>query len=212
MRRRATAEAGFTLVELVIVAGISALMLAVLARFMASGFPLSRAVYEQASATETARVQLARITRALREARYADTGAYPLVEMEPSRIVFYSDVDADDVTERLRYELRGTDLERGVVKPSGTPLVYDAATETTVIVARGIRNGAEPVFTYFSGDYPGDSVPLSPVDLTEVKYIQYRLLIDSDPVNDPPAVELLSQVQLRNLKDNLGEEAYDGGE
>lgn len=197
--------AGLTLIELLLVMAMSAIILVVLVRFLASGFPLSRAVFAQASATETARLQLKRMTKALREARYADTGAYPLVEMEPARIVFYSDVDADDVTERLRYELRGTDLERGVIKPTGEPLRYDPDDEQTAVVARHVRNGAQPVFTYYGGDYPADAAPLSMVDLTEVKYIQYQLVIDTDPAQDPLAVDLISQVQLRNLKTNLGE-------
>lgn len=200
-------RAGLTFVELLVVMAVSAIILVAIMSFLASGFPLSRVVYEQASATETARLQLKRMTKALREARYADTGAYPLVEMEPARVIFYSDVDGDDLTERMRYELRGTDLERGVIKPSGEPLSYESESEQTAVVARNIRNGAQPVFTYYSGDYPDDAVPLSPADLTEVKYIQYRLIIDADPAADPPAVDLVSQVQLRNLKTNLGEGA-----
>ncbi len=50
-----------------------------------------------------------------------------------------------------------------------------------------------------------DSTPLSPTDLTEVKYIQFNLLIDADPLVDPGPVNLISQVQIRNLKTNLGE-------
>ena len=93
-----------------------------------------------------------------------------------------------------------------MTEPSGNPLVYDTANEEVGVVASTVVNGTADIFTYYNGDYPKDQTPLTPVDLTEVKYIEFRLLIDADPAVDPPAIEVLSQVQLRNLKTNLGEE------
>lgn len=181
------------------------IIMVALLRFTATGFSVSRETRLQQQAVEDARIQLERISRAMREARPADTGAYALVDMQPQRIIFYSDVDADEVTERIRYELSGTDLVRGITEPSGTPLSYNVANEQVMAVARGIRNGVDPLFTYYSGDYPDDQTPLSPLDLTEVKYIQFRLLIDVNPDVPPEPIDLRSQVQLRNLKTNLGE-------
>lgn len=192
--------------EMILVVGISSIVLVALMRFMAAGYPLSRVVFLQASSTETARVQLKRISKGLREARESDTGGYPLVVMEPQKIIFYSDVDSDDTTERVRYELVGTNLTRGIIKPSGDPLGYHEDEEEAAVVAGAVRNGSDDIFTYYSGDYPADPAPLSPTDLTEVKYIEFRLLIDANVDVDPPPVEMLSQVQLRNLKTNLGQE------
>ena len=184
------------MIEIILVMAISSIIIAALMRFMAVGYPLSRVVFLQASSTETARVQLKRLSKALRELRESDTGAYGLVVAEPQRIVFYSDVDSDD----------GTDFTRGIIKPSGEPLVYREEEEETAVVAGRVQNGGAAVFTYYTGDYPADLVPLSPADLKEVKYIQFRLMIDADPDVDPPPIEVLSQVQLRNLKVNLGQE------
>ncbi|HLD26293.1 MAG TPA: type II secretion system protein [Candidatus Andersenbacteria bacterium] len=197
---------GFTLVELMVVVAISSIILVILMRTLATAYPLSRTIWQQASATETARVHLKRITKALRELRESDAGGYPLVVADSHRLIFYSDLDSDAVTERLRYELSGTTLQRGVLEPSGDPLTYDVANEVVSDVAVGIRNGAEPIFVYYSGEYPADPAPLTPSDLTDIKYIQFRLLVDADVGNDPAAVELVSQVQLRNLKTNLGGE------
>ena len=91
------------MIEIILVMAISSIIIAALMRFMAVGYPLSRVVFLQASSTETARVQLKRLSKALRELRESDTGAYGLVVAEPQRIVFYSDVDSDDATERVRY-------------------------------------------------------------------------------------------------------------
>lgn len=198
-------ENGLTTLEILIVTTISGILLVALLRFLVIGFPLQKVTYLQQRSTETARIALKRLALQLRQLKDSDTGAYPLVEAEPQRIVFYSDTNGDGVTERIRYELQGTDLERGVVLPSGAPLTYNLAAEAVTTVAVRIQNGGEAIFTYYGGNYPEDDTPLTPADLTEVKYIQFRLVVDYDPMQEPDAIDVVSQVQLRNLKTNLGE-------
>lgn len=198
---------GLTVIELVVVVGLGSLLLAALLRFLVAGYPLSIITFLQANSNETARVQLKRIAREMRQVRYADTGAYPLVQMLPQKMVFYANIDSDSAIERVRYELSGTNLIRGVLKPSGNPLTYNDQNEVSTIATRSIRNGSDPIFLYYNGNYPVDTTPLNPADVTDVKYVQFRLLIDFDPTKDPDAVEVVSQVQLRNLKTNLGQVA-----
>lgn len=196
---------GFTLLEVILVIFISSVVIAAMMRFISIGHPLARITYLQTQSTETARVQLRRLANTLREARPSDTGAYALVETGPQRLIFYANIDGDATTERLRYELSGTDLIRGVTEPSGNPIVYNVAQENARVVTTLIRNGTDPIFTYYTGDYPADPSPLPEASIGSVKYIQFRLLIDADLALDPPAAEVVSQVQLRNLKNNLGE-------
>lgn len=197
---------GFTVLEVIIVIGLSSILLMALLRFLVAGYPLSKVTYLQQRSTEMARLQLKRLTKAFREVRQSDTGAYPLVEMLPQRVVFYANVDSDPAVERVRYELKGENLERGVTEPTGNPLLYDPVNNEKVsVVASSIRNGTEPVFIYYSGNYPFDLTPLNPVDVTKVKYIQFHLAVDIDPNVDPAPIDVVSQVQLRNLKTNLGE-------
>jgi prepilin-type N-terminal cleavage/methylation domain-containing protein len=196
---------GFTVIEVVVVLGITSIMITALLRFIVAGYPLHRVTYLQQRSTETARIQLKRIAKSIREARPSDTGAYPLVEMSPQKLVFYADVDNDGITEKLRYELDGTDLIYGITKPTGDPIAYREENEKMRVVTEDVRNGFDPIFIYYSADYPVDQNPLTPIDVTDVKYIQFSLLIDINPDLDPPPIHVLSQVQLRNLKDNLGE-------
>jgi hypothetical protein len=198
-------QLGLTILEVIMVVAISSFILIVLVRFLAVGYPLSKTTYLQVRSTETARIQLKRIVKILREARQSDTGSYPLVEITPQKIVFFADVDADDVTERVRLELSGTKLYKGTLEPTGDPLVYDEDNETEIVIMANVRNDTDPIFTYYSGDYPADTTPLENEDLSDVKYIEFDLKIDADTAIDPPAVEVQSQVQLRNLKTNLGE-------
>lgn len=197
---------GFTLLEILVVLSITSIILVALLRFTATGYHFSREVRLQQRAVEDARIQLKRMSKAIREARFGDTGAYPLVEMKPQKMIFYSDIDADNTVERVRYELNQTELERGITKPTGDPLTYDVSNNEQVsVVNKSIRNGYDPIFVYYNGDYPADLTALTPIDLTEVKYVQFHLLVDVDPEVDPAAIDLLSQVQLRNLKTNLGQ-------
>jgi type II secretory pathway pseudopilin PulG len=194
---------GLTLLEVVVGIALSSLLLAALFRFLAVGFPLSRTISKQTQATESARVQLRRLTKALREARSSDQGAYAIASASDDRLIFFANVDGDDATERVRYELIGTELKRGVTKPTGNPLVYDTTTEVVTTVVRSVQNTTEPLFTYYTGTYPTDTTPLNPIDVTQIKYIEFILVIDDDPAADPAALTVTSQVQLRNLKDNL---------
>lgn len=203
--RVASRQRGLTVIEVVIGAALSLLLLTALLRFLVVGFPLARVTYLQSQSTETARIQLRRLSKELRELRQADTGSYALATAEPQRIIFYANVDADALTERVRYQLVGTNLQRGIIKPTGSPLTYNVASEVVTTVTAHVQNGATPIFTYYDGDYPAATTPLNPVDVTEVKYINFSLVIDSDPAVDPPPVTVASQVQLRNLKTNLGE-------
>ena len=203
----ATSSYGLTLLEVIVGVAISSILMTALLRFLVAGYPLAKITHLQQQSTETARLQLKRMSKQMREARYSDTGAYPLVEVSPQRIVFYSDVDADNTTELISYSLVGTNLTRGVTKPVGTPATYDPDTDEVVsTVATGVQNGSTPIFTYYSGEYPAVVTQLTGADITKVKYIQFYLAIDRDTAVDPPAIEVRSQVQLRNLKTNLGQE------
>lgn len=192
---------GFTLIEILVAIGISSIILVALVRFMGVSIPAYRSLFLQNGANDTARVQLKRIAHQLREARLSDTGAYPVVEATPRKLVFYADVDGDIATERVRYELVGTDLVRGVTDPSGDPLTYDVSQEVVSTVARSIQNGSSAVFTYYGGNYPSDAAPVA--DISAITYISFSLSIDADTVNNPPPIIIQSQVQLRNLKTNL---------
>ncbi len=155
-------KTGYSLIELMVVISISSIIIVSLVRLMATAIPVYRSTVAQTMSNETARVQLKRISDEIRNSRPSDTGAFPIVEASPNRIVFYANIDSDAATERVRYELTGTDLVRGVVKPTGSPLAYDVATEAVVTVARSIRNGSTSLFTYYGKDYPADSRPIIP--------------------------------------------------
>lgn len=194
---------GFTLVEIIVVIAISSLLMVGLIRFMAGALPIYRSTFLQVLADETARVQLKRISHEIREVRPSDTGAYPIVEASAQKFVFYANIDSDVATERVRYELIGTNLVRGITKPSGNPLTYDVSQEVVSVIARSIQNGANPVFYYYGSNYPADQAQVPGSNIANITYMAFTLTIDQDVTQDPKAIVVQSQVQFRNLKTNL---------
>ena len=88
---------------------------------------------------------------------------------------------------------------------SGTPGDEPLAFER--IVADYVSNGSTPIFSYYNGNYPGDSVN-NPLILTE-RLLETRLVkvaLSIDPSSGPvgaQAVTIENLAHLRNLKDNL---------
>lgn len=195
------ASSGFTLTELLVVIAISGIICVALAMLMGNSISTYRVLFLQSLANETARVQLLRMSHLLRSLRPSDTGAFPLVEASAQRIIFYANVDDDTAIERVRYELVGTDLLRGVIEPTGNPITYPVSQEVVTTIARSIQNGATPLFSYYGSNYPADTTPAASVSV--ITYISFSLVIDADITNDPAPVTVQSQVQLRNLKTNL---------
>lgn len=151
---------GYTLIEILVAISISTIVIVGTVRFMGIALPLYRSTFLQSSADETAQIQMRRISNEIREARPSDTGAYPILQATPHRIIFFANVDGDAATERVRYELIGTTLVRGVLKPTGSPISYNVSNETVSTVARSIYNGTSPLFTYYGSDYPEVDEPL----------------------------------------------------
>lgn len=198
--------AGFTLMETMVALAIFSLALAILYNFYLQSMGSQRYTTEQAQAVNSLRQGVETMARELREAQYGDDGSYSLVDAQDQEIIFYSDIDTDNSTEKVRYFLSGTNLMKGVTQPSGDPPNYGTSVESTSLLSPYVRNGTAPIFKYFNGDYPGDTVhnPLpAPRRLTDTKMVQLRLLVNVDLSRAPDSLEVISNVQIRNLKTNL---------
>jgi hypothetical protein len=149
-------------------------------------------------------VILRNIVQELRSSKTGSNGSYPIAQAATSTIVFYSDIDVDGLQDQVRYYISGSDLKKGVIKPTGSPLGYDGA-ETITTLAYNIKNGTSTaLFEYFDSNYNGTSSPLSqPVVINAVRLVRVNLLIDADPRRSPIPRLYTSDATLRNLKDNL---------
>jgi prepilin-type N-terminal cleavage/methylation domain-containing protein len=199
-------NAGFTIIEVVVTISVVSIMFVIAASFIVDTLQSQRYLSEQNDAIVESRKAIAKLTYELRETVAADTGAYPLEELDDQEIIFYSDVDKDTYTERIRYFLQGTQLKRGVTEPTGNPLTYNTSNENASVIASYIENGSDPVFYYYNEDYPADTVtnPLAlPADPSQTRMVQVHIETNVDPNRIPDTRMIDTYIQLRNLKENF---------
>lgn len=152
---------------------------------------------------DQAKFAVDRMSTEIREARKSEEGAYPLEIAGDSEIAFYSDVDNDSRVERVRYFLDGTELKRGLIEPGAPPNMYDPVTESVRVISDYVKNGANPVFYYYNGDWPGDTVN-NPLDysyrLLETRLVKIELVVNVS--NTEKDFTLSTKAMIRNLKSN----------
>lgn len=198
-------QRGFSLAEIVVVLGILAIFVVLVANFQTKIFQLNRifqgGAYEQTDATNVIKSMASDI----RSMSSSSGGAYPIDQASTSTLSFYNDVDDDGVKEKIRYYLSGTTLKKGVIEPTGSPLTYNPASEVSSTLISGVRNGTStPIFSYYDTNYSGSatsSLPL-PINVIKVRLVYINVVVDNDPNQPLAPISVTTQVSLRNLKDN----------
>lgn len=196
---------GFTLVEVLMSGFILVLIGFLLTRILYIVNQNQLQVFRQYINIDQANENVQQIVKELRTARDGDNGAFVFEQAQDQSLIFYSDIDFDGLTEKVRYYINGTIFYKGVIKGTGYPVSYPQAEEKVIILADNVRNGVTPIFYYYNSDWPSDTVnnPL-PFNkrLSDTKLIQIYLRINSqiDPKSDYIAQ---SYTQVRTLKDNL---------
>jgi prepilin-type N-terminal cleavage/methylation domain-containing protein len=196
---------GFTLIELLISIGIFSLIIVALGMFQRNVFQFNKFGADSLVTIQDGRTILRNMVREMRPMSPANTGSYPISSISTSSVTFFSDTNSDNLKEQIRYFIEETNLKRGTITPSGSPLSYDPTSESISILAYNVKNSTTtPLFEYFDANYTGTSSPLTlPTTLTNVHLIKINLMLDVDPNRSPIPRTYTSQVSLRNLKDNL---------
>ena len=179
---------GFTLLETLLMIGITALLMGSLSSAIIAFYRAEDFAFEQATAINEARKGIKVMVQEIREARDGEDGSYIIERADNQEFIFFSDIDNDSQAERVRYFLSGSNFTKGVTESTGVPLHYVSGTEAETIISRYVRNGTTSMFTYYNGDWPGDVMnnPLpSPARLIETKLMQVELKINVDPTRAP---------------------------
>ena len=197
---------GFTLLEVIVVIGILGMVIIAVGMFVSQGYKINAFGQEQNQAIKEAQKGVSTMVKEIREAGYGDDGSAPFYLADDFELIYFSDIDKDVATERVRYFLDGTNFNKGTIEATGSPLEYLEVNEEIITLSRYVRNESDPIFTYYNGDYPGDTIynPLAtPADLTEIKLVHVHLKINVDPSRAPIDYNLESDAHVRNLKENL---------
>jgi len=190
-------QRGFTLIETLVLVFVFIMIVTAIVSSLRYVYRGQRFAFEQADATRSARTGIERAVRDIREASYADNGAYPIVSMATSSLTFYSDYDNDNKIERIRYFLDGTNFQRGIVESSGDPPVYATSSESVSIVSDNVRN--ESVGTSLFTFYDTAGAELSDFsEIDNLTFVVVRLVVNLHPERAPDDFELRSSAALRN--------------
>ena len=197
MKYRASKK-GFTLIEVVVLMTGLVLVITAIVSSLRYVYRAQRFAFDQADAMRSARLGIEKMVQDFREASYADDGAFPIVSMATSSISFYSDYDDDNKLEKLRYFIDGTDLKKGIIESSGSPLTYSAGDEVLSVISTNVRNNSTDtaMFTYYdkSGALMSDYN-----DIANVAFVTVRLIVNLHPERGPEDFELRSSASLRNV-------------
>jgi len=186
---------GFTLIEVLISVLIASVLMLVLNRFIVESYKSLTFASEQEEAVENARDALDIMITEIRSANFSQQGAYALLKTEEQDFIYYSDVDADGATEKIRYFLEESELKRVVTEP-GLSMDYSGVGSTSTI-ASYMNNQEEPIFTYYDSDY------LEVETINDIRLVNIQLKINVTPNIAPNDYWARTDVNLRNLKDNL---------
>ncbi len=196
---------GFTLIELLISIFIISLLTVTIGTFQKDVFSLNKTLQGDLNAQMDSEHVVKIMITELRTTSPSSLGAYPIALASPTAITFYSDLNGDGLKEKIRYYLSGNSVKRGIIIPTGNPLIYNDATEkTSILISNFVASSTLPLFQYYTSSYNGTGNPLgSPVNISLIRLVKVTAIIDSDPNRSPGPLVITSEVSLRNLKDNL---------
>lgn len=194
-----------TLIETSVALAVFAAVFVAVAAFQANIFIHQRSVSGSLQTVQDAQIILKTMLAELRSAAPAVNGIYTIATAGTSTLSFFSDPKDTGQTQKITYSLIGNRLYRAVISPSGSPLWYNPATQSTTSLLSSVRNlSSMPVFQYYDENYTGTSSPLAqPVNVSSIHLISVTLSLDIDPNKSPIPRTYTTQISLRNLKTNL---------
>jgi len=99
---------GFTLIESLVTVVVFTLATTALMGFISLGYKVYGYTKEQSIAIDEARKGIETMVKEIRQAGQGDNGSYAIEKADDKEFVFYSDIDGDGKTERVRYFLGTT--------------------------------------------------------------------------------------------------------
>lgn len=194
---------GFSLIELIIAIGIVAIIVVVIGQFSNTISGLGTLIQGSLQADQDLGLALQPLVTDIRSMGPSSAGAYPIESAGTSSLAFYSDVDQDGMFERVRYYVGTSTFEKGVIEPTGLPLIYATSSETKNLIIPNIIVSSSSIFEYFGASYSGTSTPLAqPVDVSSIRVVKVRLTADVSTSTSPKAITYTNMITIRNLRSN----------
>jgi prepilin-type N-terminal cleavage/methylation domain-containing protein len=191
-------NAGFTLIEIIVVVSITALVLITLGSLIVYFYKTNSYALEQSTAVGQARVGVENVVLYMREASYGSDGSYPIKSAATSSITFYANTNNDPIIERVTYILINQIFYRVIATPTGSPLSYTNAIIATSTISLPVVNGTStPIFRYYNN---AGAELLAPINISRISSIRVTVVVDVNINRAPVAFTLSGGATLRNLK------------
>jgi type II secretory pathway pseudopilin PulG len=192
-------QTGFSIIEIIITIFIITIIGIAIANFQSDIFSLNKINSDNLLDQESIQKALKIIGSEIRSASPSAFGSYPLSQTSTSSITFYSDIDNDDLTEKIRYFLEGSILKKGVIKPVDDK-TYSSDKEVVKDFILNISSATTSIFNYYDKT---NTLLETPTDTSLVKLIKINIITDHDPLKLPSPLSMSTQIFIRSLKDNL---------
>jgi len=195
---------GFSLVEVIIFAAITASLIFVVSSLTSNVANIENFVNQKLQSRSSLEQTFQMLVTEIRSAGPSSNGAYQIESASTSSLVFFSDIDQDGIFERVRYTLSTSTIAKGFINPSGNPLVYATSTEVVKdVMTNVIVSTSTDLFNYFDSAYAGSQAPLtSPIDVSKIRVVKVSVYADTNPGKAPKATFFSDTITIRNLRSN----------
>ncbi len=197
--RKKLKSSGFTIVEIMVTFGITIFAMVMFSNYIIGSHKIITFVDEFNEAVESAKNGINIMNQEIREADGAENGSYVIEAANDQEIIFYSDLDIDDATEKIHYYLDGTTLKKETTEAGAIPYDYSGAP-TVSILSNYVQNGATSIFTYY--DENNNLIADPPASINQIRLIHAYLEINVTPERAPVNYVIETNVHIRNLKTN----------
>lgn len=195
---------GFSLIEVIVFAAIGAAILFVVSSMTRNVGTIEEFVNQKLKSRGDLEQTFQILVTDIRSAGPSSNGSYAIESASTSSISFFSDIDQDGVMEKVRYSFGTSTIIKGVIEPTGTPLVYASSSEKSGVLIENVISSASSSFLiYYGSDYTGSEQPLaSPIDVSRIRVVKITVYVDTNPGQTPKPTFFSETVTIRNLRSN----------
>ena len=136
---------------------------------------------------------LKEVEKELKSMEDSNIGGYPLEEALNQKLTFYSDIDKDNLVEKISYFIENNTLKKEIISPTGSPLKYDDLKTKTRIIIKELP-APQNIFYYYDKDFNTTS------DISKIKIIKVNIKVFTSNKKDS-FFENYILVTPRNLKE-----------
>jgi prepilin-type N-terminal cleavage/methylation domain-containing protein len=200
-------RAGFSLVEILIVAAIGSAIVLLATNFTGNVNVLNGLVQFGLQSKSDVSQTLQTMVGEIRSAGTAANGAYPIDVAGTSSFSFYADTNKNGSVERVRYFLASSSIWKGIIQATGTPTAqYPTSSETiTDVLDNVVVSSSSPLFAYYGATYTGgaSSSLAMPVDVSQIRMVGIGFTVAVHTSGTPTSTESYNTiVDIRNLRSN----------